>query len=300
VETGKGIRPSARPAAPSFALNASTMYKVLLDGIEVCLSELTQRPYRAIPCQVVLPVTKGNRNQALADFKRLYDDGQCQGLRVSGIADLGFLEEFPDLLYLEIVEQKNVNTRPLDFLRNLRGLRLDSPGAGIDFARFEELEVFQGDWHSDNRNLDRARELRRIEAWQFKPRSGDLRDLANIPRLEILQLTQTNITSLAGVETLQDLRYLDVAYASKLESLAALTSTPPLEIRELHLSNAKKISGYKHIASLKHLRRLQLSTCAPMPDLRWTEEMDRLDMFSFVETNVQDGDLSPLLSLPAL
>jgi len=37
-----------------------------------------------------------------------------------------------------------------------------------------------------------------------------------------------------------------------------------------------------------------------MPDLKWTRGMDRLDMFSFVETNVEDGDLSPLLELPTL
>jgi hypothetical protein len=37
-----------------------------------------------------------------------------------------------------------------------------------------------------------------------------------------------------------------------------------------------------------------------MPDLTWTEGMNRLDLFSFVETNVEDGDLSPLLDLPML
>jgi len=37
-----------------------------------------------------------------------------------------------------------------------------------------------------------------------------------------------------------------------------------------------------------------------MPDLQWTRGMNRLDQFSFVETNVEDGDLSPLLDLPRL
>ncbi len=38
----------------------------------------------------------------------------------------------------------------------------------------------------------------------------------------------------------------------------------------------------------------------PMPNLKWTEGMSYLDFFSFVETNVVDGDLSPLLQLPSL
>ena len=37
-----------------------------------------------------------------------------------------------------------------------------------------------------------------------------------------------------------------------------------------------------------------------MPDLAWTKGMDDLDFFSFVETNVEDGDLAPLLDLPRL
>lgn len=37
-----------------------------------------------------------------------------------------------------------------------------------------------------------------------------------------------------------------------------------------------------------------------MPDLKWTKGMDQLDFFSFVGTNVEDGELSPLLELPRL
>ena len=286
-------------ARPSPSFDGRDMRKILVNGVEVRTSELTQRPHRTVPCSFLVPVGPGNKKRAIADFKRLYEDGDCQGLHVSGIADLSFLAEFPNLLYLEVVEQKGINTRYLDGLSNLRGLRLESPGAGLDFACFQDLEVFTGGWHVDNRNLDRARELRRISAWQFKPRSCDLLALANMPRLEVLQLRQVNIASLAGVETLEDLRYFDIAYAPRLESLDAL-ATHAIEIRELSISHAKKISCYNPIATLNRLRRLQLSWCAPMPDLKWTRGMDRLDMFSFVETNVEDGDLSPLLELPTL
>jgi hypothetical protein len=37
-----------------------------------------------------------------------------------------------------------------------------------------------------------------------------------------------------------------------------------------------------------------------MPNLRWTQGLNELDNFSFVETNVEDGNLSPLLELPKL
>jgi hypothetical protein len=182
---------------------------------------------------------------------------------------------------------------------NLCGLRLETPGTGLNFACFPELEVFVGDWHPANSNVYRCKELRQLRIWQFKPKSLDLGDLAYTPRLEWLALTQTGIASLAGVETLEDLRYFDVAYAPKLATLESLR-LDRVEIRELSLGKAKKVASYEPLASLRWLRRLRISSCAPMTDLRWTKGMNRLDFFSFVETDVEDGDLAPLLELPKL
>jgi hypothetical protein len=271
------------------------MKTFLLDGAEVRSSTLTQRSYRAVCCEFLVNVRPENQRQALEAFA----EGNFSGLRVSGIADLSFLSEFPSLRYLEVVDQQRVPTRDLEGLSNLRGLWLQTPGAGIDFSWFPELEVFVGDWHRDNRHVSRCQELRQLRAWHFKPKSADLQELAHTTRLEWLALTQTNIMSLTGLETLEDLRYLDLAYAPALESLDVFRPGR-LQLRELSIEKAKKIASYEPIAALPWLRRLKLSWCAPMPDLKWTKGMDLLDNFSFVETNVEDGDLSPLLELPKL
>ncbi len=273
------------------------MKTFLWNGAEVYPSFLTQRAYRAVYCEFLVHVTPRNQAQALEAFAQ--GGSQFSGLHVSGVADLTFLADFPSLRYLEVVDQKRVNPRPLEELSNLRGLRLETPGAGIDFSWFPHLEVFVGDWHGDNIQVHRAHELRKLRAWQFKPKSQDLSDLAGATRLEWLELTQTSVTSLAGVETLEDLRYLEIAYAPKLESLDALASGS-LQLRELGIEKAKAIASYQPLAALPWLRRLRLSSCAPMPDLKWSQGMDRLDSFSFVETTVEDGDLSPLLELPQL
>lgn len=270
-----------------------------LDGVDVCTSSLSQRHSRARSCELLLPVTRTNKAKALAKFKRVGELGKFDGLRVSGIADLSFLEDFPNLLYLEVVDQKRINSRQLDCLTNLRGLKLESPGAGVDFSCFPELEVFVGDWHADNANIHRCREMRRLTTWQYEGRSADLTDLAGLIRLEELALTQPKIVSLEGINALDDLRYMDIAYAPTLQSLDALANAGA-GIREIGLSKAPKIKSYRPLASIPRLRRLKLSSCAPMPDLKWTAGMDALDFFSFVETLVQNGDLSPLLQLPKL
>lgn len=271
--------------------------KFRLNNIDVCNSFLTQRSYRAVPCEFLVCVTPENQNKALKAFRK--KDNPFSGLQVSGISDLGFLSEFPNLRYLEVVDQKRVNTRPLDELSNLRGLHLETPGAGVDFSCFPELEVFIGDWHVDNSNVACCDELRQLRIWKFKPKLLDLSDIANTTRLERLEITQTNITSLAGLETLEDLRYFSLAYAPKLESIDNFESCAN-DIRELDFGTAKKIASYEPLGALNRLRRLRLSSCAPMPNLKWIQGMDRLDFFSFVDTNVEDGDLAPLLQLPEL
>ncbi len=218
---------------------------------------------------------------------------------MSGIADLSFLAEFQDLRYLEIVDQRQVNTRYLDGLANLRGLRLKMPGAGLDFSCFPLLEVFVGDWHADNSNVHRCDELRGLRVWQFKPKSRNLSDIANTTRLECLALTQTGIASLEGLETLEDLRYFEMAYAPNVASLDVLTPGQ-IQLREIEIQNAKRIAAYRPLAELCRLRRLKLTACAPMSDLKWTSGLDYLDFFSFVDTDVEDGDLSPLLRLRRL
>jgi hypothetical protein len=275
------------------------MAKLELDGDKVYASWLTQRSYRAAYCDFLLPVTRANKKEALRKFARTGAFGKYRGLQVSGIADLSFLAEFPDLLYLEIVDQPKVKLDSLAGLQNLRGLRIETPGTGIDFAWFPLLEVFIGDWHADNVHLQRCRELRQLRAWNFKPKSKDLTELASIVRLEWLVLIKTNLASLAGIESLEDLRMLEITYAPDLKSLSAL-GNGDLQLRELEISNAKKIASYEPIQKCRWLRSLKLSSCAPLKDVNWLTPLQRLEFFSFVETNVESGDLQPLLKLPQL
>jgi hypothetical protein len=116
------------------------MKDLLLGGTKVCTSFLTQRTYRAACCDLLLPVTHQNQKTAIAHFAKVGVYGPYSGLRISGIADLSFLRDFPNLLYLEVVDQKKVDVTPLHELSNLRGLRLETPGKGLDFGQFPHLE----------------------------------------------------------------------------------------------------------------------------------------------------------------
>lgn len=258
------------------------------------------RARRAAPAEVLLKITPKTRKAALEAFRRAGPlGGDFRGFTISGLSDLSFLADFPDLLYLQIDGHKQrINPRQLDGLANLRGLKLTDPAGGIDFSCFPELESFWGDWHPDHKNIPTCRELRYLDVWHYNAPSQDLVKLVGLVRLEHLRIVQTNLTSLAGIEVLEDVRYLTVSHATRLESLDALAGHD--SIREIDFTTANRIQSYGPLAKIRRLRRLKLSRCAAMPNLKWLAGMENLDFFAFVDTNVVDGDLSPLLKLPRL
>lgn len=271
-----------------------------IDGAPLRGSILSRRSDRAAPCRLLLDIRPETLDKSLELLAQHGSHGDLySGLSISGITDLEYLREYPGLLYLEIKDVPAKALQCIEAVSNLRGLRLQSPKCGIDFGCFPELEEFVGDWHRDNAGIALCRELRTLRTWGFRSEQQDLSDLAGCVRLERLGLVKPGITSLEGIEALEDLRYLTVAYAPKISDLAPLASST-VNLREIEFENLKNIADYAPLASIRKLRRLQVFKCAPMKDLEWTRGMEYLDFFSFVETNVLCGDLSPLLALPRL
>lgn len=271
-----------------------------IDGAPLIRSILSLRSNRAAPCGQLLDVRPDTLDRSLELLAQHGSHGDAfSGLSIRGIKDLEFLREYPGLLYLEIEDVPGKALRCIESVSNLRGLRLQSPKRGIDFSCFPQLEELVGDWHRDNGGITRCQELRTLRTWGFRSEQPGLSSLAGCVRLERLELVRPEIKSLEGIEVLEDLRYLTVAHAAKISDLTPLASSA-VDLREIKFENLKNIADYAPLASIRKLRRLQVFKCAPMNDLDWTEGMDYLDFFSFVETKVLSGDLKPVLALPRL
>ncbi len=271
-----------------------------IDGVPLRRPVFSTGAHRAAESWLILDVHPENLQSALEVLAQYgTHNDHLSGLRIAGLDELEFLEDYPLLLYLEGKDLSSKALRCVESLSNLRGLKLDAPKSGIDFRSFPQLEEFVGDWHRNNADIGNCGELRTLRAWGFRSTEPGLLALANCARLERLSLVRPGIESIDGVEALEDLRYLHLAYAPKIEDLTPLAA-PTVDLRELSLTNLKRISDYAPLAAIRRLRRLKISKCAAMEDLAWTRGMDYLDFISFVETNVLSGDLSPLLSLPLL
>ncbi len=262
----------------------------------VVSSWLTQRTYRAASCGLLTLVSPEDLAQSLDFFRNCA--GATSGIRASGFNDLSFLGHIDDLLYLEVVDCQGCDVSPLHQLRNLRGLRLENPGCGLDFSHFPRLEVFEGDWEKSNRNVSSCTELRTLRVWGLRS-EGDLQFLDALQKLEWLELVRPSIESLGGIERLEDLRVVKLFYPAKLKSIEALRDCTS-RIRDFEMQNAKKVESYEPLGSLKGLRWLVLTACGPMDGLSWIRAAEELEFFSFVDTDIVDGDLRPILDLQRL
>lgn len=68
----------------------------------------------------------------------------------------------------------------------------------------------------------------------------------------------------------------------------------------LQINTSKKLQSVDEISRLKNLKTLRLNNCGTLKNLDFLKELPDLIDFRFVDTNVLDGDLSPIIEHPAL
>ena len=140
---------------------------------------------------------------------------------------------------------------------------------------------------------------RYIIATKFKSKSGDLRDFPAVGSVDYLEIALSNVKSFTGLTHFGQLKRLEAHYCLKLESDEGLSEVKD-SLEWLHINQSKKFSPGKELASLSKLRVLCLNACAPLPSLEFLYDFPNLVDFRFVDTNVVNGDLTPLLNHPSL
>ncbi len=87
---------------------------------------------------------------------------------------------------------------------------------------------------------------------------------------------------------------LQLSGCPKLQTLNIL-QLPELEV--LDVEKCRRLRGHDVVRSLNNLRVLRFNDCGEIPNLKFIEEMPKLEEFRFVNTNVLDGNLEPLFRL---
>lgn len=134
---------------------------------------------------------------------------------------------------------------------------------------------------------------------KFKTKEPGFHGLNGVTSAEYLEVNFSNITSFLEIRKLGKVKRLELSWCLKLENDSGLSEIGE-HLEWLHMDTSRKFSPKKDLFELSNLKVLCLNGCAPLASLRFLESMPNLLDFRFVDTNILDGDLTPLLNHPNL
>jgi len=166
----------------------------------------------------------------------------------------------------------------------------------IWFEQLEQNKIFQKDFKenfiaTENKDFDNA-EYAII--WHLKEKLKSFDNLSENDNLSYLELNWANIKNFDGIEKFRNLKRLELHYCVKLESdfgLSRLKDT----LEFLHINTSMKFKFTDELLQLKKLKVLCLNACGPIDNLEFLKNFPNLIDFRFVNTNVLDGNLKPIL-----
>ena len=211
--------------------------------------------------------------------------------------DINFLSEIADFLEGIIVPEDFADISILNSLHKLKTLGFsDNKKDVIDLSNFPELSTLACDYSKRLVSLETCEELKSLTLSGFNTKAKDLSALPKLSSLKELNLFLTNIESLDGIEKYKTLEKLSLFRASKLERIGKLQEINK-SLMEIDIEACKRISDYPALGNLDKLKKLMIGNSSEIPTLAFVRNMDSLEFFSFVETNVKDGDLTPCIGL---
>ncbi len=176
----------------------------------------------------------------------------------------------------------------------------------MDFWRnntiwFDEVPTHlyrQIDLKEEKMNGLTSSEIEYLILWHYKQNKQG--NFMGIPKgLRYLELNWSNIQDFCGIGDLDKLKRLELYYCTKLRYDTGL-STVADTLEHLHINHSITFAPSNELFCLKNLRVLCLNTCGNLENLSFLNEFPHLIDFRFVDTNVIDGDLTPIINHPTI
>jgi Leucine-rich repeat (LRR) protein len=212
--------------------------------------------------------------------------------------DVSFLADFPELLAFKIIDLTIKSVSPIHVLHNLRSLDVITYcKTELRFSEFPHLTDCGLQWRPKATSLFDCIGLKNLFVDHFS--GSDTDSFGRLKNLESLAILGSPIKSLEGLRTLTRLRSLRLGALRVLPTLKGIE--PLIRLEKLEVNTCRKIRSIEEISGLVSLRELYLDNLGEIESIKPVRTLHQLRRLTFVEsTNIRDGDLSPLLSLPNL
>jgi len=171
----------------------------------------------------------------------------------------------------------------------------------IWFEQLDRNNIFRKDFNAPNKRLD-SNDLANTEyaiIWHLKEKLNSFESLPESERLLYLELNWANIKNFDGIEKFKNLKRLELHYCTKLTSDIGLSRLKDC-LEFLHINQSKKLVITEELLSLKKIKVLCLNACGDIDNIDFLSNFPELIDFRFVNTNILDGNLLPILNHPTL
>lgn len=232
----------------------------------------------------------------------LWESGRYTTLGISGIENpllrnVEFLRKFPQISEIHINLEKKVDLSPL--LVHAKGMKSFFSNDGVnsieDFRPFISIEHIGQKWTGV---MDvELPVLRRLALTHVKDRS--ITGLPVAERLEELCFYKPQFTSLEGLGKYRKLKILRLDCANKLNNVNELKLISGL--RELYVDTCKKMEDFTDVIEfLPEIEIFSYLNSTDFSSISFLRYLKKLRKLIFLDTNVVDGDMRPILNCTKL
>ena len=213
-------------------------------------------------------------------------------------SQIDFLSECPTVEFLSLEGSSIKDISGIYHLKALRALVINdtSRSLAVDFSRLTSLESIIGTLPPKAAEIGSLINLKKLLIWDYKPKGKNLKEIADLKALEDLDLTNSNITSLEGIQGLTKLRNLALFRMRALTNIEAIQHLSE-NLTSLQIEGAKNVQDFSSIRSVQALEYLTLNNCGMIPSIRFIRELPHLKGMQFWDSTIVDGDVSPCIEL---
>ena len=212
-------------------------------------------------------------------------------------SDISFLSELVDFVEGITIPEDKFDISVVNDLHKLKKLGFaDNKKTKIDLSNFPNLSTLACEYSPRLFSLEVCEKLRSLTLTGYKVASKNLVAIPSLSSLEELDLFVTNIGTLDGIERFKSLEKLTLFRTSQLQNIDSLRGLKK-SLTSIEFDQCKKIQSYEVLGELENLQRLLLFNCHQIPSLTFLKPLKNLKFFSFVNTNVLDGDLYPAVGI---
>lgn len=219
--------------------------------------------------------------------------------------NIDFITQCPTLKHVIVNPIVNDNAffdySPLYELNNLESLSCNTTSnwrtvATVDYSKFKSNSIHSvGISKNGHINVDSLINVTNLSFSEVKS-FNDLNSYKALVNLKKINITQSNLVSLSGIENLINLEEILLAYNRKLTDISSLKHISK-SLKSLYIESSPKITDFSCLEQLESLEDLSLYGSNVLPNLNFLNKMKKLKYFIF-SMHVGNNDLSPCLQIP--